>query len=156
MQLVSTPLDDNHVGVVEPADGDEDFGAWDAGAAGGLAWLAATRGPQDEDEQDPESPDYTLRDTTAWGHSTGREGVVRPVAETQARKLDLSDFMPRFDAHQYGVNSAGIDLPEKEEPEIEQDGEEDQEDERTSADLLRQDGDAWTDGESRVAPGVIE
>jgi hypothetical protein len=148
---------EDRVPVVAPAD-DEDFSAWDTAAAGGLFWLSAGRPPKREDEEVLEKPDHTLRETTAWGHSAGREGAVRPQtpAEMAGRPMDVSAYLPSFTPHEYAVNSSDLDASENEEPDDEQDDSEEQEEERTSADLLKQDRDAWADSRPKAAPGVIE
>ncbi|KJK33685.1 hypothetical protein UK23_45135 [Lentzea aerocolonigenes] len=140
-----------------PVGGEEDFSAWDAGASGGLPWLPAAGALREEPERAPEKPDYTLRDSTAWGHSAGREGVVRLQAETTARPIEMSSYLPRFNPHVPELGCAGLDAPEPEEPVHDNEDEQDEEDERSSADLLRQDTGVWADGgRKKAAPGVIE
>ncbi|USX55507.1 WXG100 family type VII secretion target [Lentzea sp. HUAS12] len=152
---LATTFDDDRVALV-CVGGDEDFSAWDAGASGGLPWLPTAAALRDDPEGAPEKPDYTQRDSTAWGHSAGREGAVRLQAETAARPIEMSAYLPRFDPHVSELGCAGLDAPEHEEPE-QADEEQDEEDERTSADLLRQDTGVWADGgRTKAAPGVIE
>ncbi|WP_434447507.1 hypothetical protein [Lentzea sp. E54] len=147
-------FDDDRVALVH-AGGEEDFSAWDAGASGGLPWLPTAAALREERESAPEKPDYTLRDSTVWGHSAGREGVVRLQPETTVQPIEMSSYLPRFDPHVSGLGCAGLDAPEDEEPV--NDDEQDEEDERTSADLLKQDTGVWADsGRTKAAPGVIE
>jgi hypothetical protein len=143
--------------VVVPNDGTEDFSAWDAGAAAGLPWLLTSNRSRDERDEEPETPDYTLRETTGWGHTAGSTGVARPADSAAAAPVDFSDFLPRFQPPRMELHSSGLDAPEEEEPTEETDGSDEDQEERTSGDLLKQDEGAWSGNTApKASPGVIE
>ncbi|ONI76975.1 hypothetical protein ALI144C_33180 [Actinosynnema sp. ALI-1.44] len=150
---------DDRVAVVAPADGNEDFSAWNV-AAGSLAWLATSTRPQEgERERTPESPDYTLRETTAWGHTSGRTGAVHPGDEPDMIHIDTSALIPKHIPPESTHSCSGTEFTEEELAAAERDEEQEeqeQQEERTSADLLRQDNAAWEGSGSKAPPGVIE
>ncbi|WP_253730487.1 hypothetical protein [Lentzea flava] len=155
--VVPLVAEDDRVAVVTPDDGNEDFSAWDAGASAGLPWLLTSSRSEDDRDEEPETPDYTLRETTGWGHTAGRTGVVRPDGASAVAAVDISDFVPRFQPPVTELSSSGLDAPEETEPAEETDESEEEQDERTSADLLKQDEKAWGgDSMPKASPGVIE
>ncbi|MGI5499190.1 hypothetical protein [Lentzea sp. CA-135723] len=144
---VVAPAEDA-VAVVR-AGGDEDFSAWDVGAAGGVLWFAgAAKRAEDEreDEPAPHTPDYALRETTPWEH-TSRHASAPVAAEPVRDGAGRRAYWPPL-----GGGCTGETRPE-EEPETE---EEQEEEERRAVDLLRQADEAWSSAPRLNASGVIE
>ncbi|SDM81477.1 WXG100 family type VII secretion target [Allokutzneria albata] len=142
---------EERVAVVCPADEDEDVSAWDVAATSGLLWLsgAATRAPGEREREF--TPDYALRQTSPWEHPAG----ARPLPGTPSRAADAADYQLRpFDTA--GQPLCGEQAPEgwTSESTVEEEVEE-EEKERTSADLLKQNENAWATPAPK-APGVIE
>ncbi|MFI5735657.1 hypothetical protein ACIA49_36440 [Kribbella sp. NPDC051587] len=139
---------EDRVAVVASADGEEDFSAWEV-AGGGLSWLSST--PSTEEEPPP-----------AWGHSAGRSTGVRPAETTGTPAVAIAGLIPPWIPPEKTLSSSGVEFDQEElearrraalkETEAEQ---EDEEQERTAADLLRQQTSAWA-VEQPKAPGVIE
>ncbi|MFB9909022.1 WXG100 family type VII secretion target [Allokutzneria oryzae] len=153
-QVPVDSADEDRVAVVRPAGSDEDTSAWDVAAAGSLLWLTAAASRTREEPEPEIVTDYALRETTPWEHTSSAS--ARPVAEPVGRRLDASDYLPRpFDPEEL-PGCGGQDGPPEEPEQVPVAEEETEEEaERTSADLLKQNEDAWSTPAPK-APGVIE
>ncbi|SDJ54408.1 hypothetical protein SAMN05192558_12613 [Actinokineospora alba] len=151
-----TPPSENLVPVVRPNDADEDFSSWDVAVGGGLLWLAASGRKKDEGEQTPDTPDFALRETVGWEH-TSRHSTSLGAME-HPRGSDPYDYMPRPFVPPDGpvCSDAGLRDEPEEDPETRDEDEEQDEPERKAVDLLTQDEDVWAASPRPNALGVIE
>ncbi|MGW6449964.1 hypothetical protein [Lentzea sp. NPDC055074] len=140
------------------ASGDEDFSAWDVGAAGGVLWFAgAAKRAEDEaeDEQPTHTPDHALRETTPWEHGSRHASRHIPAETGEA---DAPRPETGYERRAYwppqGGGCSGLIRPEEEQEEEEQ--QDDEEQERRAADLLKQEDEAWSVAPRLNASGVIE
>ncbi|XVS67703.1 hypothetical protein ACQPYE_17115 [Actinosynnema sp. CA-299493] len=147
------PEEPEDVVPVVTVDGDEDTSAWGTAGAGGLLWLSSKSAEQDGEADAEFTPDYALRDSAPWQHSSTT--AVRPVPQHVVRS-DGGHSIPRPYFPTDDVPMAGEQEPPEEPDVVEDEGEEDgEEPERAAIDLLKQDERAWGTPASR-APGVIE
>jgi hypothetical protein len=154
----------DRVAVVRPADADEDIGAWDV-AGGALPWGTWAPGRiSEDDESEHHTPDYVERETSPWefpmNHSAARSTAEASVGPTP-RFIDGAEFLPRaFEEPDEPLCSAAEpeeqDAREVEDAQAEENAAAEEDKERTSADLLKQDHDAWAAVTGPKRPGVIE
>ncbi|MCK2244231.1 MULTISPECIES: hypothetical protein [unclassified Crossiella] len=140
--------EEERIAVVAPAENEEDTSSWDLPLAGSLFGLGGLAGQRAEE---PEAPEYTVREDTAWAHS-GVSASARAVRAPESdRPVDPALFLPRpFEPDEQGTCSEEDASVEEVQPEQT----EEETPERTAADLLRRDSSAWG-APKAAAPGVI-
>ncbi|MGO1050311.1 hypothetical protein [Crossiella sp. CA198] len=139
---------EERIAVVAPAENEEDISSWDLPVAGSLFGLGGLAGQRAEE---PEAPEYTLRENTAWAHSGVSASARAARGPESDRAADPALFLPRpFEPDEQGTCSEEDAAVEEVQPERT----EEETPERTAADLLRRDSSAWG-AHKAAAPGVI-